>query len=163
MKIFTSIIITFVLLISPAYGAGSKTIQSKASNEIVYYNKGVKLMFDKKLSLAEKWFQKALASKEQFAEAHNNLAYVLRKQGPDRFEESLKHYNRAIELNPNLAQPYMYRGVLHVQMGKTNLAKKDYALLKKLDGDLAVELKYVIENGREKQPEKFFGVSHRLN
>lgn len=120
-------------------------------------------MLDKKFSSAEKWFRKALASRERFAEAHNNLAYVLREQGSDHFEESLKHYNRAIEINPNLPQPYIYRGVLYVQMDKMSLAQKDYAKLNDLDGTLAVELQYVIENGRGKEAEQFFGVSRKLD
>lgn len=163
MKTFIIIVLTLALLASTVYGAGSRTIEDKVSSDIKAYNKGVDLMLDKEFSLAEKWFRKALASRERFAEAHNNLAYVLRKQGSDHFEESLKHYNRAIEINPNLAQPYMYRGVLYVQMGKMSLAQKDYVKLKDLDGTLTVELKYVIENGREKEPEQFFGVSRKLN
>jgi tetratricopeptide (TPR) repeat protein len=81
-------------------------------------------MLKKKFSSAEKWFRKALASREQFAEAHNNLAYVLRKQGADYFEESLKNYNRAIEVQPNFSQSYMHRCVLYVQMGKTIWQKR---------------------------------------
>lgn len=163
MKTLITIFIMSALLISPAYGAGSGTIEPTVSRDIKYYNKGVELMLNKKFSSAEKRFRKALASRERFAEAHNNLAYVLRKQGPDHFEESLRHYNRAIELNPSLAQPYMYRGVLYVQMGKMSLAQKDHVKLKDLDESLAVELQYVIENGEEKEPEQFFGVSRKLN
>jgi tetratricopeptide (TPR) repeat protein len=154
--------IGFALLISPLYGAGLGTLDSEVGSDMKYYNKGVKLMLNKKFSSAEKWFRKALASREQFAEAHNNLAYVLRKQGADHFEESLKHYNRTIEIQPNLPQPYMYRGVLYVQMVKIDLAKKDHLKLKSLDASLAAELQYVIENGREKEPGQFFGVSRKL-
>jgi len=163
MKTYIIIVLTLTLLVSPVYSAGSRSIEDKVSSDIKAYNKGVDLMLDKKFSSAEKWFRKALSSRERFAEAHNNLAYVLRKQGPDHFEESLKHYNRAIEINPNLAQPYMYRGVLYVRMRKMSLAQNDYDKLNDLDGTLAVELQYVIENGREKEPEQFFGVSRKLN
>jgi tetratricopeptide (TPR) repeat protein len=162
MRIIFTTLIGFALLISPLYGAGLGTLDSEVGSDMKYYNKGVKLMLNKKFSSAEKWFRKALASREQFAEAHNNLAYVLRKQGADHFEESLKHYNRAIEIQPNLPQPYMYRGVLYVQMVKIDLAKKDHLKLKSLDASLAAELQYVIENGREKEPEQFFGVSRKL-
>ena len=162
MKTLITIVLTFALLISPAYGAGSRTMEPEISSDIMYYNKGVKLVLEKKFSSAEKWFRKSLASRERFAEAQNNLAYVLRKQGPDHFEESLRHYNRAIELKPDLAQPYMYRGVLYVKMGKTDLAWRDHTKLKTLNAALAVELRYVIENGREKDPEQFFGVSRKM-
>ena len=133
MKTFFNTIIMLTIFISPAYGAGSETIESKDSNDASYYNKGVEKMLEKDFPSAEKWFRKALNDKERFAEAHNNLAYVLRKHGPDYYEESLKHYNRAIELKPDLAQPYMYRGVLYVQMGEIELAKRDHIKLKDLD------------------------------
>jgi tetratricopeptide (TPR) repeat protein len=36
-----------------------------------------------------------------WAEAHNNLGIALASQG--RIAEALKHFERAVELNPNLA------------------------------------------------------------
>ena len=90
------------------------------------------------------------------------MAYTLRKQGPDHYAEALAHYNRAIELKPNLAEPYMYRGVLHIQMGSRSLALDDHRTLVGMNATLAAELKYVVENGREKEPEQFFGVSRKM-
>lgn len=144
-----------------AYGAGSPAAKPAVKKEIQYYNKGVDLMLDKKFAKAEKRFRKALAKRERFAEAHNNLAYVLRKQGPENYDEALNHYNRAIALKPGLPQPYMYRGVLYVQMGRADLAKKDHTELAKMNPELAAELEYVIETGSEKEPEQFFGVSKK--
>jgi regulator of sirC expression with transglutaminase-like and TPR domain len=72
------------------------------------------------------------------------------------------HYNRAIELNPNLPEPYMYRGVLYVQMGNKSLALKDHEKLLAMGSPLADELEYVVANGREKEPEQFFGVSPKM-
>ncbi len=46
-------------------------------------------MLDKKFVKAEKQFREAFEIKERFAEAHNNLAYTLRKQGADHFDEAL--------------------------------------------------------------------------
>ena len=148
-------------LSGPAFGAGSPSKPSVAP-EIKDYNKGVGLMLDKKFTKAETQFRKALTRKEKFAEAHNNLAYVLRKQGPTHYDEALNHYNRAIELKPNLAEPYMYRGVLYVQMNNKAMAETDYNKLQKMNPDLAGELRYVIDNGREKEPEQFFGVSKKM-
>ena len=145
-----------------ALGAGSGPVKPSVDPEIQAYNKGVRLMLRKKFEKAEKSFRRALKSEEAFPEAHNNLAYVLRKQGSNHFEEARVHYNRAIELNPSLPEPYMYRGVLFVQMGDEAAAKKDYETLTKLSPDLAAELDYVIKNKREKEPERFFGVSREL-
>ena len=76
------------------------------------YNEGVKLMRDKHYAAAQEQFEQALALEETLAEAHNNLAFSLRMQGTHNFERALRHYQRAIELKPDLAQAYMYRGVL---------------------------------------------------
>ena len=151
-----------LLAASNALAAGSSYKAPSVSADIKYYNKGVGLMMDKKFAEAEKQFRKALDRNESLAEAHNNLAYTLRKQGPKHFDEALKHYNRAIQLKPGLAEPYMYRGVLYVQMGNGKMALKDHEKLVSMNSGLAKELEYVVVNGREKEPEQFFGVSKAL-
>jgi tetratricopeptide (TPR) repeat protein len=143
--------------------AGSSSVSPAVSKDTIYYNKGVKLMLEKDFSAAEKQFRKALDANEEFAEAHNNLAYTLRKQGADRYDEALVHYNRAIELNPRLDEPYMYRGVLFVQMGDKTSALADHQKLVEMNSSLAPELEYVVVNGKEKEPEQFFGVSRKMN
>lgn len=146
-----------------ALAAGSATTTPSVSKDIQHYNEGVELMLEKNFVKAENQFRKALDRNENFAEAHNNLAYVLRKQGADHFEEALSHYNRAIELKPEIPEPYMYRGVLHMQMGNKDLALKDHDKLLQMGSPLAAELEYVITNGREKEPEQFFGVSQKMD
>jgi tetratricopeptide (TPR) repeat protein len=96
-------------------------------------------------------FQQCLTTKPNFAEAHNNLAYSLRKQGPRNYAEALAHYNRAIQLNPNLAEAYEYRGALFVLLGRKAEAEKDLAALKKLKPSLATELAEVIQTGKEEE------------
>jgi len=152
-----------LLSFSMVSAAGSPAIKSTVSKDIKYYNVGVEMMMAKQFNRAEKQFRKALATNERFAEAHNNLAYSLRKQGPDHFADALKHYNRAIELKPGLEEAYMYRGVLHTQMGNHTLALDDHSTLVEKKSPLAAELQYVVDNGREKEPEQFFGVSRRID
>ena len=132
------------------------------SEDVKIYNKGVKLILEQKFEKAEKQFRKALERNERFAEAHNNLAYTLKKQGADHFDEALMHYHRSIELDPNLPEPYVYRGVLYVQMGNKSLALKDHEKLLAMGSPLADELEYVVVSGREKEPEQFFGVSRKM-
>ena len=84
-----------------------------------------------------------------FAEAYNNLAFTLRKQGSGNYKQSLAYYNKAIELKPKLAEAYMYRGVLYTQMGRKADAQADLASLKKLDAGLAKELEEYFETGKE--------------
>ena len=94
---------------------------------------------------AQAAFEAALALDERMAEAHNNLAYALRMQGRHNFAASLAHYNRAVELKPDLAQAYMYRGVLFVQQGDKPKAQQDLERLRRLDARLAADLERVIQ------------------
>ena len=100
---------------------------------------------------AQQKFEAALALHERLAEAHNNLAFALRMQGRQNFASSLEHYNRAIELKPDLAQAYMYRGVLFIQQGDKVRAHRDLERLRRLDARLAVDLERVIEGTDEGQ------------
>jgi tetratricopeptide (TPR) repeat protein len=162
MKTFISIVMLIMFIVPNVMAAGSTSSTPAVSKDVKIYNKGVKLMLDKKFVKAEKQFREALEINERFAEAHNNLAYTLRKQGADHFDEALIHYNRAIELNPKLPEPYMYRGVLYVQMGNKSLALEDHEKLLSMGSPLAEELEYVVVNGREKEPEQFFGISRKM-
>ena len=111
------------------------------------YNAGVKLLLDKKYGDAQRKFEEALAADEQLAEAHNNLAFSLRMQSPANRDRALMHYDRALRLNPKLAQAYMYRGVLFTQMGDLDRARADHAQLLKLDPTLATKLERIIASG----------------
>jgi tetratricopeptide (TPR) repeat protein len=115
------------------------------------YNAGVTLMRDKHYAAAQEQFEQALALDETLAEAHNNLAFSLRMQGAHNFERALYHYQRALELKPDLAQAYMYRGVLFTQMGDLTRARADHAKLLALDQELAAKLERIIDgaDGRD--------------
>jgi Tfp pilus assembly protein PilF len=108
------------------------------------YNEGVTLMRDKHYAAAQEKFEQALALDETLAEAHNNLAFSLRLQGEHNFARSLQHYNRALELQPDLARAYMYRGVLFTHMGDLARARADHARLLTLDQELAARLERII-------------------
>ena len=114
---------------------------------VTAYNAGVKLLLDKKYGDAQRKFEEALAADEQLAEAHNNLAFSLRMQSAANRDLALKHYDRALQLKPKLAQAYMYRGVLFTQMGELDRARADHAQLLKLDRALATKLERVIAGG----------------
>lgn len=143
---------------APPSGSGNRPADRTAV-EITFYNDGTKLLLNKDWAGAQKQFEAALAINEKLAEAHNNLAYVLRKQGADRKAESLRHYNRAIELKPKMAEAYMYRGALYSLSGDADLAKADYDRLVKMKSKLAKELKQIMDTGKEEEPEEFYGVT----
>ena len=117
---------------------------------ISVYNEGVSLMRDKHYVAAQEKFEQALALEETLAEAHNNLAFSLRQQGAYNFTRSLQHYNRALELKPDLARAYMYRGVLFTQMGDLTRARADHAQLLTLDPELAARLERIIAGADER-------------
>jgi tetratricopeptide (TPR) repeat protein len=115
------------------------------ASAIRLYNDGVALLVARKFPQAQSKFEAALALDDRLAEAHNNLAYALRMQGRENFAASLAHYNRAVELKPDLAQAYMYRGVLFVQQGDMVRARQDLERLRRLDPKLASDLERVVE------------------
>jgi tetratricopeptide (TPR) repeat protein len=126
----------------PKGGAGERAVTA--------YNEGVKLMVDKRYAAAQQKFEEALAADEKLAEAHNNLAFSLRMQGAVNRERALRHYNRALELKPDLARAYMYRGVLFTQMGDLVRAQADHARLRALDPQLAARLERIMAgDGRD--------------
>jgi tetratricopeptide (TPR) repeat protein len=124
-----------------------------------HYNRSVDLLKEGDLQGAQKELEEALALDEDFAEAHNNLGYALRRQGKEHYEAALGHYNRALELNAELAEAYMYRGVLHALSGDTDKAREDLEALNKLNRELGDELLQVIASGEE--PDGDAGVAPR--
>lgn len=158
-KLFIAMFAT--LTVAPLSYAGGSKPKKETNKAVTLYNDAWEALQDLEFKDAEALLRRSLKENSKFAEAHNNLAYALRKQGEDNFEEALKHYNRAIELEPKLAEPYMYRGVLYIQMDKRDLALADHATLLKLDSKLAAELEWVVANGKEKEPEQFFGVAEK--
>jgi tetratricopeptide (TPR) repeat protein len=160
MKQLHGLIAGFILAAgaSAALGSGSHTLPEpppkvvKSSVDATsVYNQGVALMHEKKYAEALADFEKAVQAKPDFAEAHNNLAYCLRHEGPAKYTEALSHYDKAIRLNPDLAEAYEYRGVLFVKMNRQNEADKDLAKLKQLDPKLAAKLEYAMKNGGQEK------------
>jgi tetratricopeptide (TPR) repeat protein len=129
--------------------------------ELSFYNEGTTLLFKKQWAAARQQLEAAIAINSKMAEAHNNLAYVLRKQGEANYARSLLHYNRAIELRPKLAEAYMYRGALYALTGQTALAQADYDTLVKMKSKLAPHLKKIMDTGLEEEPEQFYGVTKK--
>jgi tetratricopeptide (TPR) repeat protein len=115
------------------------------------YNDGVKLMLEKRFREAQHRFEEALALEEHIAEAHNNLAFSLRMQGIENFKRAMRHYDRAIEINPKLAEAYMYRGVLLSQVGDGDRARADLRALRGLDAALAERLARYIGGSMERE------------
>jgi Flp pilus assembly protein TadD len=158
-KFFTALLLVSLFSASLAMGAPSKPKKSATANDAGLFAAGTEKLLKGNYAAAEKDLRAAVRANDKNAAAHNNLAFVLRKQGSVHFGEALQHYNRAIKLNDKLAEAYMYRGVLYQAMGQNDLALTDHARLLELGrGDLAKELEWVLDNGKEKEPPQFFGV-----
>jgi tetratricopeptide (TPR) repeat protein len=154
MKRYLSLFTIYIIATGAALAAGSAPGNAPLKREqgnqpVQVYNQGVRLMHANNFAEAQVKFQQALSENPNFAEAHNNLGYSLRKQGPQNYSKALEHYNKAIQLKPNLAEAYEYRGVLFVKMGRKADAEKDLATLKTLDPQLATELEHAIRTGNE--------------
>jgi tetratricopeptide (TPR) repeat protein len=146
----------------PPSGGSALPARRRDPPEISFYNDGTLLLFQKQWAAAQQQLEAAVAINPKMAEAHNNLAYVLRKQGAANQAAALEHYNRAIELKPKMAEAYMYRGALYALTGQADLAKADYAMLVKLKSKLAPPLKKIIDTGKEEEPEQFYGVNKKI-
>jgi tetratricopeptide (TPR) repeat protein len=160
--VFLVPIVAVALAVAPAQAAGSKpkpVTTSSSDDGVEEYNEGVKLMKSGDFAEAQAKFEAALAKNGKFAEAHNNLAYSMRKQGADNYDAALEHYNRAIGLKPDLAEAYMYRGVLYSLMGDEAKALADHKALLGLDRKLANALEAAIASGEE--PEGLEGLAKK--
>jgi len=156
---FTALLLVSIFSGSLVMGAPSQPKKSTEANDSDLFASGTEKLLAGDYAAAEKDLRAAVKADDKNAAAHNNLAFVLRKQGSVHFDEALQQYNRAIELNDKLAEAYMYRGVLYQAMGQNDLALSDHARLLELGrGDLAKELEWVLDNGKEKEPPQFFGV-----
>ena len=144
------LLLSMGLVVTVALAAGSESKpETDTRPGVEEYNAGVKRMKKGKYAEAQAKFEAALQKNERMAEAHNNLAFSMRKQGPDHYAEALRHYDRAIELDPKLAEAYMYRGVLHALMGDEAKALADHKQLVELDRELADALQAAIASGEE--------------
>ena len=132
-------------------GGGSTVVSNPLQQDVgdsafKAYNRGVDLMHVRKLAAAQAMFEQAIRHNPNFAEAHNNLAFTLRQQGPRNYAKALQHYNKAIQLKPNMPETYECRGVLFAKMGRKADAQKDLDTLKKLNSKLAGELEHFLKN-----------------
>lgn len=139
--------------IAPSQGVESDPLAvpkgSPREQAVGLYNDGVRLMLERNYGAAQQKFEAALALEETLAEAHNNLAFSLRRQSAAHNERALKHYNRALALKPTLAAAYAYRGALFVQLKQADRARADHDRLSKLDPKLAARLKRIIDGEAE--------------
>ena len=103
------------------------------------------------LEQAEQHYRRAVTLNPDYAEAHNNLALVLRAQ--QKYLAAEKHLLRAIAAKPELSNAYFNLGCLFVDTGRTTDAAVQFKKTLALDPDNAnahVELANLV--GKQGQP-----------
>jgi tetratricopeptide (TPR) repeat protein len=66
------------------------------------------------------------------ADAHNLLAFSYRSL--KRFDEAERHYERALRLDPNHAGAYAYQGVLFLETGRPDKARRNLDRIREICG-----------------------------
>jgi tetratricopeptide (TPR) repeat protein len=150
MKHYLSVCVFCIAGTVAAMGSGSGGGGSSGSSNTLQRDVGSPAFkLYKKFAAAQTKFEQAIRDNPNFAEAHNNLGFSLRQQGPQNYSKALEHYGMAIQLKPNMAETYEYRGVLFAKMGRRADAEKDLVTLKRLNPKLAVELQEFLQTGKE--------------
>ena len=88
-------------------------------------------------------FKRVIRVNKQHAMAYTNMAYCYRKL--NKYKRAVKLYNKALAIEPNLAEAHEYLGGALLALGKVAEAKKHLAILEKLDPKLAAELRADID------------------
>ncbi|GFR32178.1 protein O-mannosyl-transferase Tmtc3 [Trichonephila clavata] len=95
-----------------AYDRLNILLQRKRVNERVYFNLGMLAMDEKNITLAEKWFQKAVQIREDFRSALFNLALLLSEAG--RPMEAIPFLHRLLRHHPDHVKGLILLGDIYI-------------------------------------------------
>ncbi|MBS1812384.1 MAG: tetratricopeptide repeat protein [Acidobacteria bacterium] len=70
----------------------------------------------------------------------------------DRFERATALFQQALRLSPKHAEAHFGLGLCYVERNETALAQKEYAILKRLNREMAMKLSQRIQEGRSRLP-----------
>lgn len=99
-------------------------LESNPNNAFVWNNRGIALNALKRLDEAVVSYDRALALRPDYAEAHCNRGNTL--QMLKRFDEAVTSYDRAISLQPNYAEAFCNRAVGLHTLGRFEQALVSY-------------------------------------
>ncbi len=110
-----------------------KAIAKNDKVAALHYNIANAYISTGKASEAQKHYERALALEPAYAEAANNLGYVLLKQNEP--EKAAAYFNKALKINPNYAEAHNNLGLVLKDLGKMEeaLASFEKALTLKPD------------------------------
>lgn len=115
----------------PAVAAGTEETPA-ANAEDADFVAGKKSIKSKDWQAAIKSFTKVVSRESDNADAHNYLGYASRNLG--KMEESFKHYNIALKLDPKHKGANEYIGVAYLKVNQPEKAKEHLARLEKICG-----------------------------
>lgn len=104
---------------------------------------------------AQKDYKMAIELSENTPEVHFNYAIVLHQNGD--FQESLKHNNKAIDLNPDYARAYSFRAMTHLMLFDLDAACADSDKAFSLGINKVVNIPVEICKGSKKEKFEFIG------
>jgi tetratricopeptide (TPR) repeat protein len=113
----------------------SAAIERDPVNADYYCNRGTAFLRGGEVGRAEADFRKAASVRPGFVLAHVNLGDVCARRG--RFEEALKHYDRAVELDPTLPAVFERRASVRYRLGDLRGAGEDAREARRLEGETA--------------------------
>lgn len=102
-------------------------------------------------------FRNATERVPSFHQAYSALGYALRKTGD--YDESLKAYDRALQLSPTYGEAIEYRAEAYLGLHRIEDAKKSYIQLFNLDRSLADQLMDAMEAWLEERRAEPAGLS----
>lgn len=120
------------------------TLQDTSSNYVAHNNLGHSLVYPAQLEEAILHFREAIRLKEDYVEAHNNLADALMQNLPNvgatqidaTLDEAIAHLQRALQVKPDFAEAWTNLATAMVQKGNVDEAVKDYHKALELAPDL---------------------------
>ena len=93
---------------------------------------------DKQFGAAVREFQTAVRNDPRLFQAWSSLGYAQRRLG--NYEESLKAYDRSLEIEPGYTEAIEYRAEAYLGLGRLEEAKSAYMILFNHDRERAQEL-----------------------
>jgi tetratricopeptide (TPR) repeat protein len=127
-----------------AHEALQKALQIKPRYGKAYYNLGVAYARMRRWKKALAAYRRAINIRPNSAKYYSNCGEAYYNLG--RREDALTALRQAVSLDPALAEAHFNLGVVHYTMGDSRAARKQYEILKKLNGDIAERLLEVISD-----------------
>jgi len=107
-------------------------LEIKPNDKILNYNLGMLYQDLGELELAKEQYQNLIAIDTNSYPAYNNLGYIA-LVFEDNYEEAVRYFSKAIEINPQYDQAWCNRGVAYFYLEEWQKARADYLQCKKIN------------------------------